>query len=116
MDELINVEVAYATPEKQSLIELTVPVGSTVEQAILASGVLDIHPEIELKKAKVGVWNRVVKPTVEVKNGDRIEVYRPLIADPKEVRKRRAEKAIQEGRADKVTGGRPNPLKAGAKN
>lgn len=116
MDDLINVEVAYATPAKQSLIELTVPAGSTVEQVILASGVLDIHPEIELASASVGVWNRVVKPSVEVKNGDRVEVYRPLIADPKEVRKRRAEKAIQEGRADKVTGGRPNPLKANAKD
>ncbi|NVK57837.1 MAG: RnfH family protein [Alteromonadaceae bacterium] len=114
MDNLINVEVAYATPEKQSLIELTVPAGSTAEQAIVASGVMDIHPEINLPDAKVGIWNRVCKPSAEVQEGDRIEVYRPLIADPKEVRKRRAEKAIQEGRADKVTGGRPNQPKASA--
>ena len=114
MDELINVEVAYATPQKQSLIALTVPSGSTAEQAILASGIIDAHPEINLSKAKVGVWNRVCKPSAVVSDGDRVEVYRPLIADPKEVRKRRAEKAIQEGRADKVTGGRPNPLKAGS--
>lgn len=116
MDDPINIEVAYATPAKQSLIELTVPNGSTVEQGILASGIIDIHTEIDLKTAKVGVWNRVCKPSVELRDGDRIEIYRPLIADPKEVRKRRAEKAIQEGRADKVTGGRPNPLKADKPN
>ena len=112
MEEPINIEVAYATPAKQSLIEFTVPNGVTVEQGILASGILDVHTEIDLKTAKVGVWNRVCKPSTVLQDGDRIEIYRPLIADPKEVRKRRAEKAIQEGRAAKVTGGRPNPLKS----
>ncbi|MEY8216677.1 MAG: RnfH family protein, partial [Colwellia sp.] len=63
-----------------------------------------------LKVNKVGIWNKTVKLSELVQNLDRIEVYRPLIADPKEVRKRRAEKAKLEGRADKTTGGRVNPL------
>lgn len=110
--ELITIEVAYALPKKQSLIEVAVAQSSTVEQAIKASGILTSHPEIDLKAAKVGVWNRVVKLNTALQHGDRIEIYRPLIADPKEVRKRRAEKAKLEGRADKVTGGKPNKLRA----
>jgi putative ubiquitin-RnfH superfamily antitoxin RatB of RatAB toxin-antitoxin module len=101
MDEPINIEVAYATPAKQSLIELTVPKGSTVEQGILASGITDIHPEIDLKTAKVGVWNRVCKPSVELQDGDRIEVYRPLIADPKAMRRERAAKKAAREKAAK---------------
>lgn len=109
MSDLINVEVAYATPEKQTLLEVSIPAGSTAEQAVLLSEIMNIHKEIDLSLLKLGIWNRVCKASVEVKNGDRVEIYRPLIADPKEVRKRRAKKAIEEGRADKVTGGRPNP-------
>lgn len=109
---MITVEVAFALPDKQSIIEVSVPVGSSVEEAISASKIAQLYPEVDLKQNKVGVWNRVVKLSETLNNGDRIEIYRPLIADPKEVRKRRAEKAVAEGRADKVTGGRPNPLKA----
>ena len=115
MDEL-KIEIAYALPERQTLRELLVPVGSTVEEAINTSGILETYSDIDLRKNKVGVWNRTVKLNTELKNLDRIEIYRPLIADPKEVRKRRAEKAKEEGRADKVTGGRPNPLKTRTKN
>ena len=81
----------------------------TIEQVINQSGIIDLHPEIDLSVNNVGVGNRAAKLTDEVNDLDRIEVYRPLIADPKEVRKRRAEKAKQEGRADKVTGGRVDP-------
>lgn len=109
---MITVEVAFALPDKQSIIEVSVPAGSSVEEAIGASKIAQLYPEVDLKQNKVGVWNRVVKLSETLSDGDRIEIYRPLIADPKEVRKRRAEKAIAEGRADKVTGGRPNPLKA----
>ena len=87
----------------------------TVEQAIEQSGVLDSFSEIDLKVNKVGIWNKAVKLSEPVRDMDRIEIYRPLIADPKEVRKRRAEKAKEEGRADKVTGGKVNPLR-GATN
>ena len=73
---------------------------------------LEQFPEIDLKATKVGIWSRVVKLRDRLTDGDRIEIYRPLIADPKEIRKRRAEKAKEEGRADKITGGKVNPLKA----
>jgi putative ubiquitin-RnfH superfamily antitoxin RatB of RatAB toxin-antitoxin module len=111
MANKINIEVAYAQPEKQSLLSVVIDDGLTVEQAIMHSDIINLHPEIDLNVNKVGIWNRTCKLQDLVKDGDRIEVYRPLIADPKEVRKRRAEKAKQEGRADKVTGGRPNALK-----
>lgn len=103
----ISIEVAFALPEKQSLISTKVSPGSTVLDAIRQSGILDSYPEIDIKSSAVGIWNRVCKLDTELSDGDRVEIYRPLIADPKEVRKRRAEKAVQEGRADKVTGGRP---------
>ncbi|SES82420.1 RnfH family protein [Thalassotalea agarivorans] len=111
MAEQIHIEVVYGTPTKQELLSLSVAQGSTVEQAIEESGIVDLFPEIDLATNKVGIWNRNAKLSDEVADYDRIEIYRPLIADPKEVRKRRAEKAKAEGRADKVTGGRVNPLK-----
>ena len=111
MSNIITIEVAYALPEKQSLLQLQVDAESTVEQAIDKSGIMTSHPEIDLSLLKVGIWSKTCKLEAGLKDGDRIEIYRPLIADPKEVRKRRAEKAVQEGRADKVTGGRPNPRK-----
>ena len=112
MDSSIKIEVAYALLGAQSLLEVSVPAGTSVEQAITQSGILALHPDIDLAKNKVGIWSRVVKLRDSLNEGDRIEIYRPLIADPKEIRKRRAEKAVEEGRADKVTGGRPNPLKS----
>lgn len=110
--ELITVEVAYALPTKQSLVSIAIDKNATVEEAIQASNLLTEYPDIDLSKTKVGVWSRVVRLKDTLINGDRIEIYRGLIADPKEIRKRRAEKAKEEGRADKVTGGKVNPLKA----
>lgn len=112
MSTTINVEVTYGLPHKQSLLSLKVASDSTVLQAIELSGIQKVYADIDLADNKVGIWNRTCKLTDTLKDGDRIEIYRPLIADPKEVRKRRAEKAKEEGRADKVTGGRPNPMKA----
>lgn len=103
----ISIEVAYARPDKQGLLQVVVEAGTTVEQAIQASGICRRFPEIDLSKNKVGIWNRSCKLSDTPRDGDRIEIYRPLIADPKEVRRRRAEKAKLEGRADKITGGRP---------
>ncbi len=111
MANKINIEVAYALPDKHSLLTVAVDSGTTIEEAIAASGILSMHSEIDLTENKVGIWSRMAKLADKVNEGDRIEIYRPLIADPKEVRKRRAEKAKEEGRADKVTGGRPNPRK-----
>ncbi|MDN4501060.1 RnfH family protein [Alteromonadaceae bacterium BrNp21-10] len=105
-EQQISLEVAYALPEKQSLLEVVVERGTTVEQAINASGILKRHADIDLTKYKVGIWSRTCKLTDTPRQGDRIEIYRLLIADPKEVRRRRAEKAKDEGRANKVTGGR----------
>ena len=106
---VLNIEVVYGTPTHQELLSFTVNEGVTVEQAILESNIIESFPEIDLKINKVGIWNRAAKLADIVKDLDRVEIYRPLLADPKEVRKRRAEKAKAEGRADKVTGGRVNP-------
>jgi hypothetical protein len=108
-DQQISLEVVYGTPEKQALLEVVVEEGTTVEQAILASGIVKRFPDINLDILKVGIWNRTCKLTDFPKKGDRIEIYRPLIADPKEARRRRAEKAKDEGRANKTTGGRAKP-------
>lgn len=108
----IKIEVVYGTPTEQELLMLDVEEGVTIEQAIALSGILLSFTEIDLKVNKVGIWNRTAKLTDIVKDLDRIEIYRPLIADPKEVRKRRAEKAKEEGRADKITGGRVDPRRS----
>ena len=105
-DQQISIEVAYALPDQQALLEVVIEQGTSVEQAIKASGIIKRFPQIDLSKDKVGIWNRTCKLSDEPKNGDRIEVYRPLIADPKEARRRRAEKAKDEGRANKITGGK----------
>lgn len=112
MKELISVELVYGTPINQQLMSINVAQGSTLESVINTSGILEMFEEIDLSVNKVGVWNHTVKLDYIVNDLDRIEIYRPLLADPKEVRKRRAEKAKEEGRADKVTGGRVNPLRA----
>jgi len=89
----IVVEVAYALPEKQYLQRVTLNAGATVEEAIRASGLLELRSDISLTKNKVGIYSRPVKPGDELHDGDRVEIYRPLIADPKELRRKRAEKS-----------------------
>jgi|TARA_B110000014_G_C20099492_1_gene576875 hypothetical protein len=115
-NEHIEIEVVYGLPNKQQILTVRVEQGCTVEEAIVASGMLSLFEEIDLKVNKVGIWNKATKLSTELEDLDRIEIYRPLIADPKEVRKRRAEKAVKEGRADKTTGGRVNPLRAEPKS
>ncbi len=88
----INVEVAYADVNKHSLIKLVVEEGCTIELAIDRSGILLEFPEIDLMKQKVGIFSTQKKLTDIVKEGDRIEIYRPLLVDPKEARKRRVKK------------------------
>lgn len=87
----IVVEVAYAYPEKAFLKKLTLDAPLSVQAVILQSGVLEKFTEIDLRENKVGIFSRTVKLTDLVENGDRIEIYRPLIADPKELRRLRAE-------------------------
>lgn len=91
----IRVEVVYALPERQYLRSVTLESGSSVQQAIEASGILEQRSDIDLSINKVGVYSRPVKLTDEVQDGDRVEIYRPLIADPKELRRQRAERATK---------------------
>jgi putative ubiquitin-RnfH superfamily antitoxin RatB of RatAB toxin-antitoxin module len=101
MNDKINIEVVYALPAEQTLLKQTVLAGTTVAEAIQASGVLHKHPEIDLAINKFGIFGKLAKADTLVRDKDRIEIYRPLIADPKEVRRKRAE----EGKATKKGGG-----------
>ena len=91
-NEKYFIEVIYALPEEQELITLDVEQGTTVEQSIKLSGVLEKYPEIDLSKNKVGIFGKITKKDEALRDKDRIEIYRPLIADPKESRRKRAEK------------------------
>lgn len=91
----IAVEVVYALPEKQYLRKVTLSEGATLEDAIVASGLLELRPDIDLKKNKVGIYSRAAKLRDTVQEGDRVEIYRPLIADPKELRRQRAERSAK---------------------
>ncbi|ORU90060.1 MAG: RnfH family protein [Cycloclasticus sp. symbiont of Poecilosclerida sp. M] len=85
------VEVAYATPNKQVILTVLYEDNMTVERAIKVSGVLDQFTEIDLLVNTVGIFSKPCKTDTELRVGDRVEIYRPLIADPKEVRRQRAE-------------------------
>ena len=100
----ITVEIAYAKPGEQLLEQLRVPADSTIESIIRQSGVLERFPEIDLAVNKVGVFGKVAKLDATLVDGDRIEIYRPLIADPKEARKKRAAegKAMKKGAREKA--------------
>jgi putative ubiquitin-RnfH superfamily antitoxin RatB of RatAB toxin-antitoxin module len=100
-DEKISVEVVYALPAEQFLLKSEVPKGTTLAEAIKLSGILDKHPEIDMEKGKFGVFGKLSKTDTVLREKDRIEIYRPLIADPKEVRRKRAE----EGKVMKKGGG-----------
>ncbi len=90
MADSIAVEVVYAGPERQELVGLQLPPGSTLLQAVLASGFMQKFPEIDLRQNKVGIFGRIGKIDTPLREHDRVEIYRPLIADPKEVRRQRA--------------------------
>jgi len=98
----IVVELSYALPDEQTLLSFDVDEGTTVSQLIELSGILEQFPEIDLGKTnKIGVFGKLTKPNTVLREKDRVEIYRPLIADPKEVRRRRA----AEGKAMKKGGG-----------
>jgi len=90
MTEQLDVEVAYALPEQQFVIPVIVKAGVTIEQVIQQSGILQKRKEIDLNVNRVGIFGRMMKVTDVVNDGDRIEIYRQLKADPKEIRRRRA--------------------------
>ena len=93
--DVIEVEVAYALPEQQVVVKLAVPQGTTVADALQRSGILERFPEIDAATAKLGVFGKLAKGDAVLQPGDRVEVYRPLIADPKEARKKRAAEGKQ---------------------
>ena len=88
--ESINVEVAYAVPEKQIIRALNVDIGTTIGAAIVQSGIMMDFPNLELEDAKVGIFGKAATMTTVLNDGERVEIYRDLIADPKEVRRKRA--------------------------
>ena len=94
-EEMIQVEVAYALPDRQELISLAVPKGTSVYDAAVQSKIVDKFPDLELESASMGIFGKGEKKPKEriLEAGERVEIYRPLIADPKEVRKRRAAEA-----------------------
>lgn len=98
----IIVEVAYALPSKQLIVPIKVTEGITAEQAIKASGILSKFPDIDLTVNKIGVFGKLTKLDAPLRHLDRVEIYRPLIADPKEVRKQRAAdgKVMKKGGGD----------------
>jgi len=84
------IEVAYALATKQTLLVLEVEQGTTLKQAITVSGILETYPQIDLSKDKTGIFGKIAKLETVLREKDRVEIYRPLIADPKQVRKERA--------------------------
>lgn len=102
---LVQVEIAYARPDEQLILSVEAPEGATLEQVILASHILERFPEIQLSTAKVGIFGKLSKLTAVARSGDRVEIYRPLLADPKEVRKKRA----AEGKRTRKGGGDIEP-------
>jgi putative ubiquitin-RnfH superfamily antitoxin RatB of RatAB toxin-antitoxin module len=96
------VEVVFAKPGEQVLEQLQVPADASIEAVIRQSGLLERFPEIDLTANKVGVFGKAAVLSAKIKEGDRVEIYRPLIADPKEARKKRA----AEGKVMKKGAGR----------
>ena len=92
-DEPLRVEVTYARTDRQWVLEVSLSPGATVEDAIRRSGILDQVPEIDLVVNKVGIYGKLAKLDAPLRPRDRVEIYRPLIADPRQVRKKRAAKA-----------------------
>ncbi len=99
MAPVLEVEVAYAKPNTQALISVTLAAEATVEQAIIRSGILSRFPEIDLKTTEVGIFGKICRLSDSVKTGDRIEIYRPLSQNPMDARRQRA-------MSDKVSSGR----------
>ena len=92
-----TVELIYATLTDQSIIMIDICPGDTINDVINSSGILERYPEIDLTINKVGIYNQIKKLDEPVKDGDRVEIYRVLIADPKEVRRKRAIKQKEQG-------------------
>lgn len=101
MTNSVAIEVVFAQKHHADIVRLSLDEGCTAAQAVEASGLLSKYPGIDLANCKLGVFGKLVKSDAVLRSGDRVEIYRPLIADPKEVRRRRAE----EGKVMKKGGG-----------
>lgn len=99
--KLITVEVAYALPDEQIILSQEVPENTLVEEAIKRSGILERYPQIDLATDKVGIFGKMCKLNAELHDKDRIEIYRVLIADPKESRRQKADMEKKKKAADK---------------
>ncbi len=99
IERTICVKVAYALPARQCVEEVTVPVGSTAREAIEASTLPAQFSEIDPGRNRIGVYSRLIEPGTVVEDGDRIEIYRALKADPKVVRRQRAKEGRRMGGA-----------------
>lgn len=108
MAEFMHIEVTYALPLRQEVVRLKLPEGSTLQQAVEASNLIARYPEIDLVKGKFGIFGKLARLDAVLHDRDRVEIYRPLIADPKEVRKQRA----AEGKVMKKGGGDEAPAAA----
>jgi putative ubiquitin-RnfH superfamily antitoxin RatB of RatAB toxin-antitoxin module len=97
MSERLSVQVCYALADEQALIALELPAGATLQQAIEASGVLRRYPQIDLSTQKVGVFGKLKPLDTVLSDHDRVEIYRPLLVDPKVSRQRRVEKTRKAG-------------------
>jgi uncharacterized protein len=89
-EDIVQVEVVYARIEEQVIVALDVPRGATVRDAILMSGLTRRFPELGATQGRVGIYGKSVLMDQELRAGDRVEIYRPLVADPKQARRRRA--------------------------
>ncbi len=94
MSSLIRVEVAYATPERQEIRPVDVPEGTSAFDAVMASDIQTVFPEIDAESADMGIFGKVIKAprSHPLRAGDRVEIYRPLQIDPKQARLNRARK------------------------
>lgn len=90
MDETLTVEVCFALPARQEVVSVTLPVGATLADAVNASGLQALFPEEDFETLKKGIWGEVKDASQQLRQGDRVEIYRPLVFDPKEARRRRA--------------------------
>ncbi|WP_176061435.1 RnfH family protein [Paraburkholderia sp. BCC1876] len=97
MSARLSIEVCYALPDEQALIAVDLPEGATLQQALDASGILQRFPRIDLTTQKVGVFGKVKALDAVLADHDRVEIYRPLLVDPKLSRQRRVEKTRKAG-------------------
>lgn len=95
LTEQIEVEVVYALPHRQFHKRFNVPAGTTIEQAIILSGINNSFTEIDLITQKFGIYSKLANPGTILQNGDRVEIYRPLLLDPKEKRRKRVAEKIR---------------------